>query len=242
MRKLKVIVLSLCIAGMLSGCGKSDAAVAVDEKIQAIGTVSLESETSITDAETAYSQLSDKEREQVEYHQMLVDARTKYDKLLEDEQKRINEEQAKTEGVKNEIEALIKDHDIEKARSKIDSLAGENSDIKNEMNNKIKSICYQNMELVKLGEIVSEKPESSKENQDEGGRYFNYYYYGFKSDAQTAFDDYCAYLNKYFEKTDSELFGSTKSYDFKAYAREVNIMLYGEPANGSYLLQIVVYD
>lgn len=95
MKKVMSLILTFVVTMSLTACGKkkSDAAVAVDNKIQAIGTVSLDSEAKIKEAESDYGNLSEKDKGQVEYYQTLVDARTQYDKLFQEEQERIIREE-----------------------------------------------------------------------------------------------------------------------------------------------------
>ena len=54
---------ALILALMLSGCGQSEAAKAVDDQIAAIGEVTLDSEAAITAAEQAVEGLEEAERE-----------------------------------------------------------------------------------------------------------------------------------------------------------------------------------
>lgn len=56
----------LAIMLLLSGCGKSAEAKKVDDMIQGIGTVDLNSEAAIKAAEDAYGLLSDKDKEGIE--------------------------------------------------------------------------------------------------------------------------------------------------------------------------------
>ena len=81
-KKMLVILLSLSLALSLSACGKSEAAQAVDDQIEAIGEVSLESEAAITAAEEAVEGLAEEDREQLDNVEMLEQARADYENLV----------------------------------------------------------------------------------------------------------------------------------------------------------------
>ena len=90
-RKKLTILMMACLL-LLFGCGKSekgntksDAAQALDEKIQSIGTVSLESGSLIADIENDYMKLTDKEKTQLEYYQSYVTAKEAYEKLVKEQ-------------------------------------------------------------------------------------------------------------------------------------------------------------
>lgn len=61
---LTILMVSMCF--MLLGCGKSEAVKKVEELIDGIGEVTVDSEESIKEAEEAYNALTDKEKEKVE--------------------------------------------------------------------------------------------------------------------------------------------------------------------------------
>lgn len=77
---------ALILALMLSGCGQSEAAKAVDDQIAAIGEVTLDSEAAITAAEQAVEGLEEADRESLKNMQMLSDARATYETLVVEEQ------------------------------------------------------------------------------------------------------------------------------------------------------------
>lgn len=79
------ILLCFCSIILLSSCVQSDAAKAVDEKIAAIGEVSLSSLSSISDAEIAYRDLEEKDQRQVKKYETLIAARNTYSQLRADE-------------------------------------------------------------------------------------------------------------------------------------------------------------
>lgn len=82
MKKFLVILLSLSMVLMLSACAKSEAAQAVDDQIEAIGEVTLESEQQIIDAEEAVAALAEEDREQLDKVKVLEEARATYDSLV----------------------------------------------------------------------------------------------------------------------------------------------------------------
>ena len=81
MRRILAVVLCLIMVLALAGC-KSKAAKAAEALIDAIGTVSAESETAVKAAEEAFKALEEKERAQVENAQKLTDARNTLDVAL----------------------------------------------------------------------------------------------------------------------------------------------------------------
>lgn len=87
--KQKLISLGLAVVllcALLSGCGQSEAAKAVDDQIAAIGEVTLESEAAITAAEEAMAALEEKDRQSLKNAQQLDTARTTYETLVLEEQ------------------------------------------------------------------------------------------------------------------------------------------------------------
>ncbi len=237
-KKILVIALTLGMMLTLNACGKSDAAQAVDDKIQSIGTVSLESGDLITEIENDYMKLSDKEKKQLEYYKSYEMAKEQYEKLASEQKA---EEEAKEEANNNavsEIESLISENKSTEAKNKIEQI--EDADVKSEMQNKLKAKCYSDIDLIKFNEVVSVKSDSSKEDTDEGDRRFSYYYYSIWGDIQTAFNDYNLYLNQNCEKTESQDMMAT-SYHYKLDDKEITIMLFDSAVGGDYMLQII-YD
>ena len=230
MKKVLLILLSLFMCISLSACGKSKAAQEVDEKIQAIGTVSLESGDAIEEAENGYSKLTDKEKEQLDYYQTLVVARNKYDQFVETEN-------TEKEQISNEIQSLIDKNKIKDAKEKIEEINDKYSDIKETLSQKIQEKCYSGISLLKFGEIVSNQPDNSKEGVDDIDIIGNYYYYSMLSDLNEAFDDYYDYLNENATKTSSEniLF---KLYNFTLDDREVKLILFDTRVKGQYMIQV----
>ena len=66
MKRLLSLTLTLVMVFSLSACGKSEAAKGVDDQINAIGEVTLDSESKITEAESALAALSQEDRDQVD--------------------------------------------------------------------------------------------------------------------------------------------------------------------------------
>ncbi len=71
---LTCLIVSLCLL-MLTSCGQSKEAKAVDDLIREIGEVSIDSEECIVAAEQAYDELDISDKEQVSLHDSLVAAR-----------------------------------------------------------------------------------------------------------------------------------------------------------------------
>ena len=76
------------------------------DDINAIGTVEISDEDAIEKAESLYSTLTDKQKEQVNNYTDLLNARDKLDKLLEEKAKKDAEE---AEKAKAEMEKLYTD-------------------------------------------------------------------------------------------------------------------------------------
>ena len=239
---MKKYLICLFISALLCftiACGKSDAAKALDEKIQGIGTVTLESGALITEIENDYISLPDKEKKQLEYYQSFVVAKESYDKLVEEkraeeEAKKAAEEEAKraAEQAQNElvseIEDCIKNNKSSEALKKLDLLEDEGK--KAELQKKFKDKCYKDSDKVfRFGEVVSTKPNKT----DEQNRSENYYYFNSKRDIENAFDEYNAYLFDNFEfKESSNAFG--KKYQY----RGVELFMFTVDVDGVWLLQV----
>lgn len=240
-RKMIIVVLSICMVLILCSCGKSEKAQAVDDKIQSIGTVTLESGDLISEIENDYIKLSDKEKEQLEYYQSFVAIKESYEKLLSEKAAEEAAEEAREKEKKEmaaEIEKLISDKKTKEAKEKIDKI--EDSELKKEMQNKLSEKCYKGIDLYRFNEVVSIKSDRSKEDTDEGDQYFSYYYYSIWSDIKSAFDDYNLYLNANCDKTDSQNSLAT-SYHYELDGKEVTILLFDVSVKGEYMLQIM-YD
>lgn len=83
MKKYLVVIMAVLMALCLCACGKSEAVKAAEEKIAAIGDVTLDSEKRISAAEKAVKKLSDDELKQLDKAEELKKAREKYERLVE---------------------------------------------------------------------------------------------------------------------------------------------------------------
>lgn len=83
MKAKRILSLVLCVVICLGlcACGKSQSVRAVETAIDRIGTVSLDSEDLIVEAEELYDGLTEKEQGQVSNYDVLIDARDRYDDL-----------------------------------------------------------------------------------------------------------------------------------------------------------------
>ncbi len=100
------LMLSLC--AFFCGCGKSEAAQAVDDQIAAIGEITLESEQKIVDAESAVELLPEKEKKQLENLDQLNQMRKDYEELVKKaEQEKIAAEQEKLHAEILKVETAI---------------------------------------------------------------------------------------------------------------------------------------
>ncbi len=85
MKRLLSLTLALVMVLSLSACGQSAAAQSVDEQIDAIGEVTLDSESKIAEAESALAGLAEEDRKQVKGAEDLAKARTAYEALVVEE-------------------------------------------------------------------------------------------------------------------------------------------------------------
>ena len=105
MKKWIALLLVLVMVLGMAGCGKSEKAKAADDLIAAIGTVTLESEKAISDAEKAVSDLEEEDLKSLENAALLEKAREEYDALVK---KAEEERQAKADAEKvSVVEAAI---------------------------------------------------------------------------------------------------------------------------------------
>lgn len=74
MKKIIVALLAIVICLSFCGCGKSEAVIAYEELINAIGEISIDSEKALSDAEKAYKALTDEEKETVQESKAIYDA------------------------------------------------------------------------------------------------------------------------------------------------------------------------
>jgi len=81
MKKIIATILALVMCLSLAAC-KSKEAKTVEELIDAIGEVTLESESAIVSAENAYNALTAEDKAEIENHEILIAARTLLDDLI----------------------------------------------------------------------------------------------------------------------------------------------------------------
>lgn len=81
-RRITALLLVLVML-VMAGCGKSEAATAVDNMILSIGTVTLDSGSQITAVENAIDALSEEQKAELENMAILVAAQTTYADLVE---------------------------------------------------------------------------------------------------------------------------------------------------------------
>ena len=147
MKNVFVLCLTLLLALSLCACGKSEKATAVEDQITALGEITLQSETAITNAEKAWQALTEEDKKQVENYDVLTAARSAYKKLiLEEAADKINQEILKIGEMKSgrpdavkavkklyesaapEVQALVKHKDlIDTYLNKMDELKAEDA-------------------------------------------------------------------------------------------------------------------
>lgn len=97
MKRTITILLVLIMVLSLTACGKSEAVKQTESAIDEIGTVSLESENAIANAEKLYNILTDKEKEKVSNRLTLVNSRDEYNSLVAAAAAAAAQEEAKLE-------------------------------------------------------------------------------------------------------------------------------------------------
>ena len=85
MKKVVTLILVLMLCLVLCACGKSEAVIQAETLISVVGEVTLDSESAIAAAESAYHALSEKEQAQVENYATLTEARSTFDTMLVEE-------------------------------------------------------------------------------------------------------------------------------------------------------------
>lgn len=104
MKKTLLSLIALLLCFILCSCGKSEAAINVDNMILEIGEVTLESEDEIVAAEKAVSELQESEYAQLEHISVLEGARATYEQLVEE--KRISENEETISEIERAIDAI----------------------------------------------------------------------------------------------------------------------------------------
>ena len=97
MKKGFILLLVLVMLVSLVGCGKSKDVVAVEELISSIGSITIDSEETITSAQESYDLLNDKQKEQVENYSVLEEARISLQKIKDEIAEKEAEEAKKAE-------------------------------------------------------------------------------------------------------------------------------------------------
>ena len=93
MKKILALFTVLVVCLSLCACGKSEAVVAYEELVSAIGEVTLDSEEAILAAESSYEDLTDEEKETAaESYDVLTEKREKYDALVAEAQRKAEQE------------------------------------------------------------------------------------------------------------------------------------------------------
>ena len=82
MKKVISLVLVLVMCLSLTAC-KSKEAKNVESLIEAIGEVTLDSETAVISAENAYNALTDEDKAEIENYEILITARSTLDSLID---------------------------------------------------------------------------------------------------------------------------------------------------------------
>lgn len=84
MKKIYVTLIVLSTFLLLTACGKTEEAQAVDDMILSIGEISEDSEADILEAELAYNKLTEKDQKSLDNYDLLIEARNSYDQLRAD--------------------------------------------------------------------------------------------------------------------------------------------------------------
>ena len=81
MRKCHLLLAILSVFILLTACGKTEEAQAVDDMILSIDEISEDNEAEIIEAESAYNKLTEKEQKSLDNYDLLIEARNTYDRL-----------------------------------------------------------------------------------------------------------------------------------------------------------------
>lgn len=198
MRKALSLLLALAMCLSLCACGKSAAAETVDRLIEAIGTVTLESERAITEAENAYAQLPDSDKKKVENLAALMEARTAYNDLVEVLQLIIEENEARIDEASKKLGDLDIAGAYDLLLSALESATEAQLTTIESMFEEINNLCYPNTHFIRFENITT--ADIRAQAADEGDL-VSYYYYnsdGSVSDLPNFFGEYDSYLYKYY--------------------------------------------
>lgn len=80
-KRLACLFIITILLFVFIGCGKSEEVIAVENAIDAIGSVTITSADKIEEAERMYSLLSKEDQNKVENYNLLLTARSEYDKI-----------------------------------------------------------------------------------------------------------------------------------------------------------------
>ena len=83
MKKWFAFVLAIIMLLSFAGCGKSEAVIAYEELVNAIGEISIASEKALSEAEKAYKVLTEEEKEKVQEAKAIYDAAVEKFEALE---------------------------------------------------------------------------------------------------------------------------------------------------------------
>ncbi len=235
----KIVALVLCAVMLLSlcACGKSKKVQNVDDLILAIGEVSLDSADKIETAETAYAELSEKDKETVENYSILLDARKTYD---------IKKEEARQEAVQKILESIndtILDAEMERAEEMCyDLLKNEalclTDEEKEDVDKNlyvISQMCFAGSYIV-MPDYISNVPyikvsgDDSIEELLDGKSMYVSYVFETETELLTAYKRYKEYLDSKFERIDSS-YGKTGEVEGHLYVDSSNRQLYLEMFN-----------
>ena len=120
-----LLLITLLVCCTLCGCSskKSEQVLFAENKISSIGNVSLDNEKAILEAEIAYDQLTDKEKEKVENYDILVAARKAYDEAVKAaEDARLAKDKEIEDYWDDAIVLINRDHDIPGVYDKLEQL------------------------------------------------------------------------------------------------------------------------
>ncbi|MCM1287952.1 MAG: hypothetical protein NC240_06535 [Clostridium sp.] len=193
--KKKVLIACMCVMmSFLCACGKSKETQFVEEKISAIGTVTWENESAIVEAESAYEELSDKDKKDVENYNDLVSAREKYNEELKKHYSSMIEE----------ANIKIADLDAKGAYEIAVSLPEEYSSEANDIIKKVDSMCYTNTFIVKFENVVSQLPKSTSGPETQTANVVIGHNYDSVDAMSSAFTEYYNYLKTYYTPLGSD--------------------------------------
>lgn len=213
MKKKKILIACICLGMMFSlcACGKSKEAQSVEKKISAIGTVTWENDSAIVEAESAYEELSDKDKKNVENYNDLVSAREKYNEELKNHYSSMIEE----------ANIKIADLDAKGAYEIAVNLPEEYSSEANDIIKKVDSMCYANTFIVKFENVVSQLPKSTSGPETQTANVVIGHNYDSVDAMSSAFTEYYNYLKTYYTPLGSDSTNDV-TYDIASQSYQFN--------------------